>query len=97
MKFQAELRGAQFRPAECKEHLKSLADQEDVVLELERDPNNEYDEFAIKLIHEGHFLGFVQKDVAEEIAPLMDEGQTFTATIHSWLSTIKPYVVIESV
>lgn len=97
MKFQAELRGAQFRPAECKEHLKSLADQEDVVLELERDPNNEYDEFAIKLIHDGFFLGFVQKDVAEKIAPLMDEGRAFTATIHSWLSTIKPYVVIEAV
>ncbi|HEY9155548.1 MAG TPA: HIRAN domain-containing protein [Opitutaceae bacterium] len=95
MKFECEMRGAQFRPAECKEHLKTLGagDELDVV----RDAENAYDANAVALYHDGLHLGFVAKETAEEIAPLMDEGMQFRCFIHSFLSTIKPYVIIEQV
>lgn len=95
MKFEAELRGAQFRSAEDREHLKSLGAGDE--LEVKRDADNKYDANAIGLWHGGHHLGFVAKEVAEEIAPLMDEGMEFRCFIHSFLSTIKPYVVIEQI
>lgn len=98
MKFQAELRGANFRPAECKEALKALDVGDDIY--LIRDVNNEYDANAIACYADPeleYHVGFIAKEVAEEIAPFMDDGREFTAKIHSWLSTLKPYVVIEEV
>ena len=95
MQFECEMRGANFRPAECKEHLKSLGagDELDVV----RDADNQYDANAVALYHSDLHLGFVAKETAEELAPLLDEGMEFRCFIHSWLSTLKPYVVIEQV
>lgn len=95
MKFQCALMGANFRPAECKEQLKSLSEGDE--LDVVRDVENKYDSNAVALYHSGLHLGFVAKETAEELAPLLDEGYQFTATIHSWLGTLKPYVVIEQV
>ena len=97
MKFQCALMGANFRSGETREPLKSLAAEEDVVLELVRDKDNKYDANAITLHHGGYDLGFVAKETAAELAPLMDDGVEFTATIHSWLGTLKPHVIIEQV
>lgn len=95
MKFQCALMGANFRPAECKEILRSLAEGDS--LDVVRDADNAYDANAVALYYEGSHLGFVAKETAVELAPLMDDGVEFTATIHSWLGTLKPYVIIEQV
>lgn len=95
MKFQCALMGANFRPAECKEVLRSLSEGDK--LDVVRDADNAYDANAVGLYYEGSHLGFVAKETAVELAPLMDDGVEFTATIHSWLGTLKPYVIIEQV
>lgn len=55
-------------------------DPQSVFVSLRRNPHNEYDTNAIQVI--GHVrgekavdLGFINKDLAAELAPLMDSGK----------------------
>jgi hypothetical protein len=77
MKFEAILRGVNFRPIEAKSLV--LAMDQGHVLTLQREPDNQYDPNAIQVIDPETqiFIGFVAKEVAADIAPLMDEGTMF--------------------
>lgn len=91
--FLAPLMGANFRPASTKEHIRnelSVGSE----LSLARDPYNEYDSNAVKVLDGDYFLGFVSKETAVDIAPLLDSGWTGTAKILSFLSEIKPHLEI---
>ena len=79
--FEALLRGVSFRPIEAKAIVIKLQPDDELV--LEREPENEYDENAIRVLcpKTGEFLGFVAKEVALEIAPLMDTGTQFTCKV----------------
>ena len=47
---------------------------------LVREPDNPYDPNAIRVALAGIlFMGYVPKDVARELAPLMDDGREFIA------------------
>ncbi len=46
-------------------------------IELKREPNNEYDKFAIALYFQGIKIGFIPKDKNEVMANLMDAGKSF--------------------
>lgn len=78
-----ELRGVNFRPAEAKNIVKTM--DETNTLTLERDPENAYDRFAIRVIdfESGEFLGFVAKEDAETLAPQMDDGTQFSVAYHT--------------
>jgi hypothetical protein len=52
-----------------------------VELELEREPENPFDIYAIKVLYEGQHIGYLEKDVAAFLAPELDEGATFTCTV----------------
>jgi hypothetical protein len=77
MKFEALLRGVNFRPIEAKSLV--LAMEENHILALQRDPTNQYDFNAIQVIDPETqiFIGFVAKEVAVDLAPIMDEGIEF--------------------
>lgn len=72
--FTAHLRGVNFRPIEAKAIVNVL--EEGAQLLLEREPANRYDEFAIKVIdpETAVHLGYVAKEVAAELAPIMDQN-----------------------
>lgn len=72
--FTAHLRGVNFRPIEAKAIVNAL--EEGAQLLLEREPANQYDEFAIKVIdpETAVHLGYVAKEVAAELAPIMDQN-----------------------
>lgn len=55
----------------------------EVKLELKREPQNEYDHFAIALHFEKHKIGYIPRDKNEVIARLMDAGKNFFATIQA--------------
>jgi hypothetical protein len=95
MQFLTVLAGANFRPAEAKQVLKDLAraprsEWSKLHLHLERDPANQWDANAIKVIatveteggaadqgdvhREEHFLGFVAKADNRELAAILDAG-----------------------
>lgn len=48
-------------------------------LEIVRDPNNKFDPNAISIRLDGAHLGFIPKDLAAQIAPLIDAGGLFSA------------------
>lgn len=77
MKFEALMRGTSFRPIEAKAFV--LAMKEGHILSLQRESDNQYDSNAIQVIDPESqiFIGFVAKEMAQEIAPLMDEGVEF--------------------
>ena len=55
----------------------------EVKLELKREPQNEYDHFAIALHFEKHKIGYIPRDKNEVIARMMDAGKNFFATIQA--------------
>lgn len=93
MQFTSPLMGASFRPAEVKEQIKLLEVGDTLV--LERDPENQYDANAIKILKNGEFLGFVAKEIAGEIAPLLDEGAEAAVEVIGMAGTLKPHLQIE--
>lgn len=58
----------------------SKTDLDGVQPRLEREPDNEFDAFAIKVWIEDLFFAYIERGQAAWIAPLMDEGQTAVAT-----------------
>lgn len=49
---------------------------------LARDPQNEFDPFAIKVENNsGQQLGFLRKEIAKHVAPQMDEGRDYVACV----------------
>ena len=54
-----------------------------VKLEVKREKNNEFDEFAIALHFQDHKIGYIPRDKNEVIARLLDAGKAFFATIEA--------------
>ena len=54
-----------------------------VKLSLKREPDNEYDDFAIALYFEKNKIGYIPKTSNEVIARLLDAGKAFYATIEA--------------
>lgn len=50
-------------------------------VELEREPKNKFDEYAIKAIFNGMHIGYLEASQAMWIAPNMDEGLKMVAVV----------------
>lgn len=89
MEFETLIRGINFRPVETQVFFRSLP--EGTPLELEREPGNRFDPNAIMVkANEGeatHFVGYIAKEMAVEIAPHLDEGIVFSATLGQQMDT----------
>lgn len=53
-----------------------------VSLELEREPTNQYDGFAVKAIYNGQHIGYIEAGCAAFLAPHLDDGVSYTCTVH---------------
>lgn len=51
------------------------------VVTLDREPENAYDAYAIKVMVADIHIGYIERGQAAWISPLMDEGGTATATV----------------
>ena len=93
--FYAALNGVNFRTKEVKALVRDMLIGDEVT--LVRDAENVYDSNAIKVNSvDGTHLGFVEKEIAAEIAPLLDAGaEVKEAKVASFLSEIKPHLRIE--
>lgn len=89
MHFLARLAGAQFRPESARATTQELSVSD--VLELEREPHNQYDANAIQVIAYGEHIGYIQRDLAALIAPQMDAGEEPHAVV---VERISPLVVL---
>lgn len=83
MEFSAILRGLSFRPIDAKAYAGTLTEGDPLL--IEREPENAFDPNAIKVLSPERSLhiGYVAKEVAVELAPLMDEGRFFVCSVES--------------
>jgi len=73
-----KVKGVTFRDAQ--NNIKTFGCEDIGSYALVREPNNPHDPNAIRVALAGIvFLGYVPRDVAKELAPLMDEGRKFMA------------------
>jgi hypothetical protein len=96
--------GMHFRGEHAKTYAAALQPGDSLL--LEREPDNEYDVFAIKVItperngEPGFHLGYIEKGAARWIATDMDEGMEFTCTVRDVLienNNHYPRVYIEEI
>ena len=50
-------------------------------LELVREPTNQWDKNAIKVLYKKQMLGYIEKEIAKDVAGIMDEGNQVTCKI----------------
>lgn len=48
---------------------------------LVREPENPHDPNAIRVEVGGYFMGYIPKQIAQTLAPMMDDGRTFIAEL----------------
>lgn len=94
----ATLMGAAHRDAAARSVVQSL--REGDVLTLERDPDNAYDENAVRVMWNDVWIGFLERGVAAEVGPRMDDGEPFHCVVHMFpdgtgSQRLKPLLRIE--
>lgn len=77
--FNTKIVGVSFAP-EAQKIIPTLSENNPLL--LIRDPYNPYDANAIKVVDEqNHFLGYIRKDIAAEIAPNIDNGIKYNSYV----------------
>jgi len=64
---------------DAQENIKKLGCKDIGSFALVREPHNEHDPNEIRVELAGLYLGYVPRDIAKDLAPLMDEGKRFIA------------------
>jgi len=80
--FEAKCVGMHFRGPRAQALAGALSDASP--LQLEREPENEYDPNAIKVLYTSlsgmsEHIGYVEREIASFVAPWMDEGHEYSA------------------
>lgn len=77
--------GTHFRGVDARNIVASF--HEGLVVQLEREHDNDYDEYAIKTMYKGIHVGYIEKGQASWIAPDMDADpeQPWIGTVTSFL------------
>jgi len=76
----APLVGTHFRGSEAKHLVNALAPG-DTNFQFEREPDNEYDSNAIRVLIEGEHVGYLARVNNNSVARAMDEGAAISATV----------------
>lgn len=71
-----------------------------VAFELEREPENPYDMFAIKVLYDGEHIGYIERKQAMFISPWMDQGVDYTCVCDDFMqqkNNLHPVVTLAPV
>lgn len=92
--FKTKIAGLSFRPRGIKAEVASL--KEGDAVDLVRDPSNTNDPNAIKIMAtNGTWLGYVSREVAAQLAPMMDNEATRAVIDTPQIHMEPPIVKIE--
>lgn len=86
------LAGCNFRPSEARARCKQLRLREAV--ELEADPNNEYDNHAVRVLVDDQFIGFVARADNGAIFAALQRDEPYSAEVVGFQGSIKPIIEI---
>lgn len=90
--LQVPLVGAAFRPKEAKDIIRGLSIGD--VVELQPDPNNEYDATAVAVYSGFTHIGFIPKDSNSAIFAVLMDGAEISAEIIAFENTLRPVLEI---
>jgi hypothetical protein len=80
MKFPLTTKLAGVSHGDCQDNIKQFGCPDIGSYALIREPDNSYDPCAIRIsLFDIWFMGYVPKQIAKDLAPLIDEGRTFLA------------------
>jgi hypothetical protein len=99
MELNITLAGANFRPADAKDFIKTMLNRDTKVL-LQRDPTNAYDSNALKIVclddmDDEVFIGFVPKTDNAVLAMALDADGEYSIQHTGFIGTIQPTFRIE--
>ena len=99
MEVFSPLVGVTFRPAKAKEIVRGLIQADGDKLELEPEPDNAYDNHAVKVLYipTGDHLGYIARENNFEIFEGLNRGEEFHIEIVSFENTLKPTLLISSI
>ena len=75
--FNTKLAGVTF--GGCQKSIRKWGHRDIGYFSLEREPDNPHDSNAISVMFLNDRLGYLQKPIAEKLAPVMDTGKKLTA------------------
>lgn len=93
MPLTCTIAGASFRPAAAKEAIKTAAIGDAVT--LDPDLQNEFDPYAVRVLYKFQHIGFIPRDSNVALFNALVDGQTITAKIIAFESTLKPVLEVE--
>jgi len=53
-----------------------------LVIDLEREPENQFDSFALKAVYKGQHIGYIEAKVACFVSPWIDSGEEYTCVVN---------------
>lgn len=84
--------GATFRPAEAKEIVRNLHIGSRV--QLQADPDNQWDSTAVAVYAEGEHIGFIPKESNSALFAVLMDGAEISAEVVAFENTLKPVLEI---
>lgn len=87
------VRGVNFRKNDFLSHIPKVND----ILQLEREVDNKYDRFAIKILKDGKFLGYIAAYENITLAMLMDQGVQLDASVSKVIENINDKKYLDKV
>lgn len=96
MKYTSRLVGVSFRPEHVSDIVLDLTEGDQ--LTLQREPDNPYDQWAIKVLFNNIHIGYVAAqralNVASEIAPALEASTSYTCEVIKGGTPISPAIRI---
>lgn len=84
--------GATFRPAEAKDIVRALNILDSV--QLQANPNNEYDPCAVAVYSDDVHIGFIPRESNSALFAVLMDGAEISAEIVAFENTLKPVLEI---
>lgn len=96
MEVFVNLVGVTFRGAEAKEIVKSLTREDGANLSLEAEPDNEYDNHAVKVIHNptNTHIGYLARENNYDVFDSLQNDTDLQIEIVGFENTLKPTLLI---
>lgn len=99
MQVFSPLVGVSFRGKEVRELVKTLTPDDGHLLSLEAEPDNEYDDHAVKVLYDvgSVHLGYVAREANAELFEELQAGSEFEIEVTGFENSIKPVLLITKV
>lgn len=73
MHYETHIAGHRFRPLSTKEMYEEVPEDSELLLEPE--PTNKHDPWAVKVMADGEFVGYIPKELSPDVSKIIADGR----------------------